>query len=193
MGEEERRRRNPDRHLAEDRVPGRLIVGVLAFTLVWMGGGVLWAALLLRAHERQGGRPERTRIAPSRVSAPPPPDVFVGQIERGYGKGEVLRVRQLSRLDEYAWVDRAHGDAAIPIGEAMAVIAANPRFDVRTEPASETAAAAARAAVEADEKLRREWWERVRHEAPFGPPTLAPTATAGVVGPTPEVPGGQER
>jgi hypothetical protein len=143
----------------DDRVDSRTVV------LVGVGALVLFALASLAA-----GAYLQHRMATVPTAALPAElgQSKIGLVEQApFSDGIPLRgerdraVRQ-ARLERWGWVDRAHGVAHIPIGEAMALVVAGVRV-ARGEPPVAPPFGAARGGVDAP-------------SVPIGPPLAAPAA-----------------
>ena len=104
----------------EDRLPVKTLAIVIAVFVVLAASSGLWTVLDERsvARSREAGAPaERPRLVEQRLFAPVEDPPHRGA-HRSSAAGDPLH-----DLDAYAWADRAHGRVAIPIDDAMRVLA----------------------------------------------------------------------
>ncbi len=94
---------------------GRLVLEVIIGAVIVTLGCVLAVVLMLRTERRELGR----EYVPGYPAAPAIAGIEQTSI-RGAPRGEARNARALAALDRYGWVDRKHGVATIPIGQAMA-------------------------------------------------------------------------
>jgi len=115
----------------EDRVDSRTVVLVGVGALAIFAAASLVALGWLRA---EGGRhpapPLPPELGQSKIGLVEQRPFFDGQVLRG----EADRTARRARLEGWGWVDRAHGVAHIPIGEAMALVAAGVRAERGASP-----------------------------------------------------------
>ena len=88
---------------------------VMALALTFGGAWGVWRLSEAHVTNNRGPLPPPMRVQ----LAPPMP-----RLQADVGADEdALRARQLGELNSYGWVDRAHGQARIPINRAMDLVA----------------------------------------------------------------------
>jgi hypothetical protein len=112
--------RRPDVRLAEDRVPGRLPYGFLAFAIVFSAVLVLAAWLLLDISLGSRARLPPPSVAPAAIAGVRQTLILE---ER---PGQRLLREQREGLERWGWVDREAGIVQIPVDEAIRLFVEEP-------------------------------------------------------------------
>jgi hypothetical protein len=116
---------NPTLAQEEDRLPWATILLVFLVTALVGVLLVVWAFYAMKAREHvlrpSAAFPERD-LGPRRNVG--------GELQElygGTGPGQLLEQHQRQDLSHFRWVDKAHGIVAIPIDEAMELVARGAR------------------------------------------------------------------
>ena len=129
----------------EDRVDSRAVVmvGVGALTIFTLAS-IAAGAYLHHQNAQTPVAPLPPELGQSKIGMVEQNLFFDGNVLRGGRDRETRR----ARLDGWGWVNRPHGVAHIPIGEAMALVASGVRA-VRSQPPLAPPYGAARGGVDA--------------------------------------------
>lgn len=105
----------------EDRIAGRKASLVVLFAILITLGGIFAAGILLRnwIGPFRGGPPSRAfgrRMGPPEIGIVDQTPIDTDRF------GQRLRATQRRTLEHYAWIDREHGVARIPIERAMDIV-----------------------------------------------------------------------
>jgi len=102
----------PGVRLEEDVLPGRVIVAVMAATVVVFGAGVIWAGVETRRH--RDPEPATPAVEAQREIGLVPQSQFATDRNR-----DRLHDAAARRLESWDWVDRGKGIVRMPIRDAM--------------------------------------------------------------------------
>ncbi len=113
--------RHPDTHFETSDISSRGVflggVGVLAG--IWIVVGILYFVLSYFSHERARVSPPPLPVTATREALPPQP-----RLQQSPPQDlKAMRAREDWELNHYHWIDQGHGELAIPIEQAMRLVA----------------------------------------------------------------------